>query len=57
MVCCRHQSVEFAAQVPQLPVPGDRFGHGGAVATATVELLNLAAQQQLSHLVGIQKAG
>ena len=57
MVCHRHQSVEFAAQVSQLAVPGDRFGHGSAAAAATVKLLNLAAQQQLSHLIGVQQAG
>ena len=44
MVCHGHQRVQFAAQVPQLPVPGHRLGDGGSVPAATVKLLTLAAQ-------------
>ena len=53
MMSRRHQRVEFAAEVTQLAVPGDRFGCSGAA----VELLFLVAAQQVTHLPGIQQSG
>ena len=46
-----YQRIEFATEVTQLSVPGDRLGYGGAA----VELLFLVAAQQVAHLPGIQK--
>ena len=53
MVRRRYQRVEFAAEVTQLAVPGDRLRRGGAA----VELLFLVAAQQVAHLPGIQQPG
>ena len=47
----RYQRIEFATEVAQLSVPGNRLRRGGAA----VELLFLVAAQQVAHLPGIQK--
>ena len=46
-----HQRIEFATEVTQLSMPGNRLGRGGAA----VELLFLVPAQQVAHLPGIQK--